>query len=74
MRRRYTVILIPDTEGGGYTVQVPTLPGCTTEGDTLQEALENAKDAIRLYVEDVIESGERVPEEAAAPLLEAVEV
>ena len=51
--KRYTVILIPDPEEGGYTATVPTLPGCVTEGDTVEEPLENAKDAIRLYLDDV---------------------
>ena len=41
MSRRYTVLLQPDPEEGGYTVTVPALPGCVTEGDTLEEALEN---------------------------------
>lgn len=40
------VILIPDLEVGGYTVEVPSLPGCVSEGDTLDEALANIKEAI----------------------------
>jgi predicted RNase H-like HicB family nuclease len=38
-----TVILIPDQEVGGYTVEVPSLPRCITEGDTVEEALANAR-------------------------------
>ena len=72
--RRYTVLLTQDPEDGGYTVTVPALPGCVTEGDTQEEALENAKDAIRLYLEDVEASGEPVPEEEAPPELATVEV
>jgi len=68
------VLLIPDSQEGGYTVTVPALPGCVTEGDTVEEALANARDAIRLYLEDVAASGEKIPEEQAAPLLEAVQV
>ena len=41
----YQVVLIP-AEEGGYTVVVPALPGCVSEGDTEQEALENIRDAI----------------------------
>ncbi len=41
----YHVVLIP-AEEGGYTVVVPALPGCISEGDTEEEALENIKDAI----------------------------
>jgi antitoxin HicB len=58
----YTIILHPDRDGG-YTVTVPTLPGCVTQGETLEEAIEMAKDAIRLYIESLIADGEPVPEE-----------
>jgi predicted RNase H-like HicB family nuclease len=44
------IILIP-AEEGGYTVEVPSLPGCISEGDTLEEAIANIKDAIRGYIE-----------------------
>ena len=72
--RRYTVMLLPDAEDGGYTVIVPALPGCVTEGDNVDDALDNARDAIRLYLEDVEASGEPVPVESAPPELVAVEV
>jgi predicted RNase H-like HicB family nuclease len=38
-------------EDGGYTVTVPSLPGCISEGDTFDEALKNIKEAITLYLE-----------------------
>jgi predicted RNase H-like HicB family nuclease len=72
--RRYTVLLTPELEDGGYSVAVPALPGCRTQGDTLQEALANAREAIQLYLEDVIADGEPVPEERAQPQLVQVEV
>lgn len=59
--REYTVILTPDTEEGGYTVTVPALPGCITEGDTYEEALAMARDAINLYIESLEAHGEAVP-------------
>lgn len=46
---KYTVVL-EEAEEGGYTVTVPALPGCISEGDTYEEALENVKDAITLYL------------------------
>lgn len=46
----YTVILEPADEGG-YTVSVPALPAVCTEGDTFEEALAMARDAIRLYLD-----------------------
>ena len=72
--RRYTVLLLPDAEEGGYTVRVPALPGCVTEGDTLEEALENAREAIVLYLEALEDMGRAAPEERVAPELASVEV
>jgi predicted RNase H-like HicB family nuclease len=47
---RLKIILEP-SEDGGYTVYVPSLPGCISEGDTREEALSNIKEAIELYLE-----------------------
>ncbi|MEO8610870.1 MAG: type II toxin-antitoxin system HicB family antitoxin [Chloroflexota bacterium] len=66
------VVLIPDVESGGFTVIVPSLPGCISEGDTEEEALANIKDAIDLYVEDMIADGEEVPDDVGAPIHVAV--
>jgi predicted RNase H-like HicB family nuclease len=44
------VVLEPSDEGG-YTVYVPSLPGCLSEGETVEEALENIQEAIELYLE-----------------------
>ena len=46
---RYTIILEPDPDEGGYTLTVPALPGCVTQGETIEEAIVMAKDAIRLF-------------------------
>jgi predicted RNase H-like HicB family nuclease len=48
------VVLEPSDEGG-YTVYVPSLPGCISEGDTLEEALANIKEAVELYLEPIEE-------------------
>jgi predicted RNase H-like HicB family nuclease len=61
--REYTIILDPDTEEGGYTVTVPALPGCITEGDTREEAIANAKEAILLYIESLQKDGEPIPDD-----------
>ena len=47
----YNVIFQKEPEGG-YSAWVPALPGCTSQGDTFEEALENIKEAISLYLED----------------------
>lgn len=49
---KYTVLFESQKEGG-FTVTVPTLPGCISEGDTYEEAANNIKEAIQLYLEDV---------------------
>jgi predicted RNase H-like HicB family nuclease len=49
--RVYRVVLTPDRKVGGYTVQVPALPGCITEGDTLVESKRMAREAIALWLE-----------------------
>jgi predicted RNase H-like HicB family nuclease len=46
------VVLEPSDEGG-YTAYVPTLPGCISEGDTVDEAMRNIREAIELYLEPV---------------------
>ena len=47
---KFEVVLEPSDEGG-YTVYVPSLPGCISEGDTYEDALKNIKEAIELYLE-----------------------
>jgi predicted RNase H-like HicB family nuclease len=49
---KFKVILEPSEEGG-YTVYVPSLPGCISEGETVEEAVENIREAIELYLEPV---------------------
>ena len=48
---QYTAIFEPDIEVGGYTVTIPSLPGCISEGDTFEQALKNIKEAASLYLE-----------------------
>ena len=44
-------IVLEEQEEGGYTVLVPALPGCISQGDTLEEAIKNIKEAIELYLD-----------------------
>ena len=48
---------------GGYVASVPTLPGCHTQGETLEEAERNVKEAIAVYLESLADHGEAIPEE-----------
>ena len=64
MRYHFSVLLEPDRdEPDRYNVRVPILPGCLTYGDSLDEALANAREAIALYVEGLIADGLPVPVE-----------
>ena len=73
-RLTYTVLLEPDPDEGGFTVTVPELPGCITQGETLDEALARAREAIALHVEGLAADGLPVPVERARPQLASVEV
>ncbi|WP_448593058.1 type II toxin-antitoxin system HicB family antitoxin [Thermoflexus hugenholtzii] len=68
---RLKVVLEPSDEGG-YTVYVPSLPGCISEGDTIEEALRNIREAIELYLEPV--EDELVPLLSEAALLEEIDL
>jgi len=61
---KYT-ILLEEADEGGYTVTVPVLPGCISEGDTYEEALENIKDAIALYLRAVSKEIEQLRQQRA---------
>ena len=58
------VILIPD-EDGGFVVEVPSLPGCYSQGETVEEALANIREAIDLHIESMRAHGEKIPEDIA---------
>lgn len=48
---QYTAVFEPDPKSGGFTVTIPSLPGCISEGDTFEEASQNIKEAASLYIE-----------------------
>ncbi len=49
---------------GGYTVLVPALPGCITYGETVDEAIQMAREAIELYIEELRNRGESIPDDS----------
>ncbi len=57
----YRVELIPDPEEGGYVVSVPDLPGCISQGDTVEEAMEMIRDAQRGWLTVALEHGDPIP-------------
>ncbi len=70
---KYTVIFEP-AEEGGYVVHVPSLPGCVTEGNTLEEATEMVKDAISGYIASLKKHDEPIPEEKSPSFVGFVDV
>lgn len=73
-RLSYTILLTPDPLEGGFTITVPSLPGCITEADTIEEAMTVAREAISLHLEGLAEDGEPIPIEETASRLERVDV
>jgi predicted RNase H-like HicB family nuclease len=57
---RYKIQIRPETDGT-YTVIVPSLPGCLTFGNTIEEAIEMAKEAIEVYIESLVARGKKIP-------------
>ncbi|MCC6790361.1 MAG: type II toxin-antitoxin system HicB family antitoxin [Thermomicrobiales bacterium] len=74
MSRHYTVLLEWDPEGPGYAVSVPALPGCFTQGATVPEALDRAREAISSHIAALVQIGDTVPVEDSPALLTVVEV
>lgn len=64
--KKYTIILQPESDPrfrGYYNAIVPALPGCFSYGADRREALSNIREAIELYIEDLLDAGESIPED-----------
>ena len=59
----YRIFITRETEGN-YTVSVPALPGCVTFGETPEHAIEMAKEAIDLYIEELKDRGEEIQDDS----------
>jgi predicted RNase H-like HicB family nuclease len=58
------VIIYPDPEDGGFVAEVPSLPGCVSQGETRAEALRNVREAIALWIESAALLHKLVPDDA----------
>ena len=56
----FKIMLEPDEESGGYVVTCPSLPGCYSQGDTVDEAMTNIKEAILLCLEDMESQNQKI--------------
>ena len=63
MQLTYKILLHKEPEGQ-YTATVPTLPGCITYGENLDNAIVMAKEAIELYIEELRSRGEEIPDDS----------
>lgn len=63
MQLTYKILLNKEPEGT-YTVSVPALLGCITYGDTVEHGIQMAKEAIELYIEELKERGEKIPDDS----------
>jgi antitoxin HicB len=70
---QYTMVFEPLPEGG-FNVLIPAIPEICTFGETLDEAREMARDAIRCYLESALETGEQIPSDIPAVTTELVAV
>ncbi len=59
----YKIHLHKETEGG-FTVSVPALPGCITYGEDVDQAIAMAKEAVALYIEELQQRGESIPDDS----------
>lgn len=66
---RFTVRPLSEDEGGGYLIEFPELPGCMSDGQTIEEAIANGEDAKRCWITTMREAGRPIP----PPSVEAVE-
>lgn len=70
---QYTAIFEPEDEGG-FTVTIPSLPGCISEGDTFEEAFENIKEAASLYLEVMKKRKEEIIEEKRGMVIVPIQI
>ena len=71
----YTILIHPaEKNESGFWVEVPALPGCYTQGETIEESMKNAEEAISGYLESLVIRGEPIPEEQAKEVTSRIEV
>lgn len=64
---QFTVRSLSEEEGGGYLVEYPDIPGCMSDGETIEEAIANGKEALRDCMDVFSESGRKVPPASPDP-------
>ena len=58
----FNISTLPPEEGGGYLIEFPDLPGCISDGETIEEAIANGKDAMFCWIETAKQHGDEIPQ------------
>lgn len=74
MTNRYTVVVIPDEEDGGFHAYVPAIPNCFTHGETQEHALAMAEDAAAALLASMADHDEEIPTEAPGAAVYTIDV
>lgn len=69
----YAAVFTPN-EQGGYNVSFPDFPGCVTFGKNMPEAREKAREVLELWLEELHNKGEDIPEQNSPPIVSQIEV
>lgn len=62
----FLMSMLPPEEGGGYLIEFPDLPGCMSDGETIEETIENGKDAVFCWIETAKKFGDEIPQPGSA--------
>ena len=71
---KYIAIFEPDNKSGGFVVTIPSLPGCISEGDTFEKALQNIQEAASLYIEVMQKRNMGIPKEEKGVVIAPIEI
>lgn len=73
MTKHFKVVLEKESDGG-FSVFVPSLPGCATQGETMEEAITNIKEALELYIQSLKKDGLPIPSSDVEIIVRDIEV
>ncbi len=71
---QYTAVFEPDKKSGGFTVTIPSLPGCISEGDTFEQAFLNIQEAAELYLDVMKQKKTAIPWEEKGMVVAPIQV
>lgn len=63
----HEVVPLPESDGGGFLITFPDLPGCMSDGETIEEVIANGRDAFESWISAAVDAGRAVPKPLARP-------